>query len=274
MSKKFIIGSSIALALILGGGAGFYFWNQASADTAVTKDFCNGTKGTAYTLCVKNAGVLRAELAKRDSTRFKQTLRNMDALRNFNGTTTATGATTGTTNVSTATGIANQLTIKATKAGAILPGTKVKATVYVPCQYAYYASGNKTASIYYPSEFAGVADAKGEFALLDSDVAAKAKTTCTTNKIITSQTLENDATLITNKIGLTNWYVSVTLSSSTDALLTKLENLTVSLPMFVSSKTITLYGATNTGAGFELKPINYAKLYSAGQKEVYTAIVP
>jgi hypothetical protein len=83
MSRKFIIGSSIALAIILIWGISFYFLNQASADTAVTKDFCNGAKGAAYTLCVKNAGVLRTEMAKRDSARFKQTLRNMDNLRNF-----------------------------------------------------------------------------------------------------------------------------------------------------------------------------------------------
>lgn len=83
MSKKFIIGASIALAVILIGGVIFYFLNQASADMVATKDFCNGTKGAANTLCVKNAGVLRAEMAKRDTSRFKQTLKNMDALRNF-----------------------------------------------------------------------------------------------------------------------------------------------------------------------------------------------
>jgi len=88
MSKKFIIGASIALALILGGGAGFYFWNQASADTVATKDFCNGAKGSAYALCVKNVATLRAEMAKRDEARFRQTLRNMDRLRNFDGTVT------------------------------------------------------------------------------------------------------------------------------------------------------------------------------------------
>lgn len=88
MNKKFTIGAIIAFVVILGGGVSLYSMNQASADTVVTKDFCNGTKGAAYTLCVKNADILRAEMAKRDSKRFKQSLKNMDNLRNFTPTVT------------------------------------------------------------------------------------------------------------------------------------------------------------------------------------------
>lgn len=90
MSKKFIIGASIALVLILGVGAGFYFWNQASADVA-SKDFCNGTTGTGWKNCAANAVVLRSEMARVDASRFKKTLLNADKLRNFvPGVTTKT----------------------------------------------------------------------------------------------------------------------------------------------------------------------------------------
>jgi len=82
MSKKFIIGASIALVLILGGGVAYYFWNQASADV-VTRDFCNGVTGRGWKNCVANAVVLRNELGSRDATKFKRALSNADTLRNY-----------------------------------------------------------------------------------------------------------------------------------------------------------------------------------------------
>ena len=108
MSKKFIIGASIALALILGGGIGYYFWNQASADAAAS-DWCAGLTGGAWKNCVANVAVLKKEMSRVSSSRFQKTLRNADALRGFTpaGTSTTpvkTGTTSGSTPAGTTTG--------------------------------------------------------------------------------------------------------------------------------------------------------------------------
>jgi len=107
MSKKFIVGAIIALVLILGGGAGYYVYNRASAD-AYTKDFCNGIQGQTWRNCVQNMANWKAYMQRVDSARFKQMVNNADKLRNFKPNATAgtgidtTTGTTGTTGTTTA----------------------------------------------------------------------------------------------------------------------------------------------------------------------------
>jgi len=80
MNKKFIIGAIIALVLILGGGVGYYYYNQASAD-AYTKDFCNGIQGQTWRNCVQNMASWKAYMQKVDNTRFKQMVNTADKNR-------------------------------------------------------------------------------------------------------------------------------------------------------------------------------------------------
>lgn len=73
MNKKFLIGSIIAVVLIVGGGVGYYFYNQTSADV-FTQSYCSGLTGNSWKNCSQNMATWRKYITTHSNTQFARAL--------------------------------------------------------------------------------------------------------------------------------------------------------------------------------------------------------
>lgn len=264
MSKKFIIGASIALALILGGGLGYYFWNQASADV-VTKDFCTGTTGNGWKNCVANAVILRGELATRDSTKFARALKNADTLRNYvpgkNVVISPTASVGAAGTVFTF-----------TSGGSPAKDSTVTATLYVPCLYTYYKSGLKNATAAATFDMTSKLDSTGTFTILDSYVKEQSKKVCPDKVAVDSShiaALTPDAN--GDVISMSAWRVNFSKitdnfgNARTFVSNTKIKSENVFLIISISEVFSSL--TAKVSAGYAGKNVTIDNLYSWNAKE-------
>ena len=91
MNKKFLIGAIIAVVLIVGGGIGYYFYSQASAD-AYAQSACAGITGNAYKNCTTNMIAFKKFMQRHSTSQFNKVLSYLDTQANPSGKVTPSPA--------------------------------------------------------------------------------------------------------------------------------------------------------------------------------------
>ncbi|MEI6040008.1 MAG: hypothetical protein WCP93_01510 [Candidatus Berkelbacteria bacterium] len=270
MNKKLLVGLIIAAIVIIGGGIGYYYW-QASAD-AFSQDYCAGVKGTQWKNCVQNMATWKKFMQGHSNTQFTRVINFMDNQANPSKTSATTTATTNTNTTTTTTPVAGQVTMKVTKAGVASANVAVKATVYAACTYTYSYSGAKESDTYFPLEFTGTTNTKGEFAVADADVITKAKAACVNEiKVI------DDGHTATLKVGVdtpirSDWYVAYTVTGAVDQ-----NTLTASIFNYAKRSVAYYDGYVTTTKDIldgNTSDVKYAVKYNPGDSKVLTATLP